>query len=230
MPPSNPNQQPTPDQSQNSTPSGVVSPNNSQQPQYSQQSTPNYDFIINPEQKPKPKLFEGTKLPVKIAIVGGAIIVLLIVFSILRSIIAGPSVGDKFLSVAQDQQQIISIVTAANEQQGLTNVNTNSAITTQLGITTDQSDTLTYMAKNGKKVDGKVLSATLNSNVTAQLEASAAAGTYNETYKTVMSQELNAYMNNMAQLYKQIDGKNGKALLDSNYKSAKLLLQQLEST
>lgn len=235
MPPNNPNQPFQPGQDPNMPPTpNVVVPPNAPQPQQNiqtpQQPAADYDFIVHPQERPKPKPFSNTKLPVKIAIIGGGILFLLIVFNIFRGIIAGPPIGEKFLSVAQDQQQILTIATVASDQQGLSTINSNSVITTKLGITTDQANTLEYMAKTGKKVKPEVLTKTLNSNLTAQLEASAAAGTFNETYKTVMTQQLNAYMNNMAQLYKQIDGKNGRALLDENYKAAKLLLQQLEAT
>ncbi len=237
MPPSDPNQQFTPNQDQNAAPNGVVSPTNrpqptSQQPSQlsPQQAMPDYDFIVQSTEKPKPKPFQNTAKPVKIAILAGGILVLLIMFNIVRGAISGPSVGEKFLSVAQDQQQIIVIATTASKQQGLSTVNANSSVTTQLGVATDQSATIEYMGKNGKEVKAKDLSLLLNSKVIAQLEASAAAGTYNETYKTVMSQELEAYMNHMSVLYKQTEGKNGRALLDSNYKSAKLLLQQLQAT
>ena len=234
MPPSNPDQQ-SPQQPQPVQPVAPPSqmPGSVSSPEQQPAPTPyanNYDFIVNPTEKPKKKPFQNTGLPVKIAILGGGIIVLLIVFNIFRGIISGPSIGEKFLTIAQDQQQIITVATAASQQQGLSTVNANSAITTQLGVSTDQADTIQYMANNGKKAKTKDLSLMLDSKLTAQLEASAQAGTYNETYKTVMTQQLNAYMNNMAQLYKQIDGKKGKALLDSNYKSAKLLLQQIEAS
>lgn len=245
MQPNNPYEQPAQEQPGQNPPypptTSSVAPNQSQMPQqpqpqsqFPQQAPPqaasDYEFIVHPDERPRPKPFENTKLPVKIAVIGGGVIVLLIIFNILRGVIAGPSVGEKFLSIAQDQQQIITIVTEASKQQGLSTVNANSAITTQLGLGTDQTLTLEYMAKNGKKTKGKDLSILLDGKLIEQLEASAAAGTYNETYKTVMAQQLEAYLNNMSQLYKQIDGQKGKALLDSNYKSAKLLLQQLQAT
>lgn len=190
----------------------------------------NYDFIMNPEERPKPNPFANTKMPIKIAIIGGGFIVLLIVFNILRGFIAGPPVGEKFLSIAQEQQQILTIVESANKQNGISTANANSAITTSLGIATDQTNTLEYMAKNGKaKVKPKDLNLLLDAKITEQLETSAAAGTFNQTYHDVLKNQLNSYMNHLSVLYKQIDGKNGKTLLDNNYMSAKLLLQQLDT-
>lgn len=199
-------------------------------PAQNPQTANNYEFIVHPDEKPKPKPFEGTKLPVKIAVVGGGIVVLLIIFNILRGVIAGPSVGEKFLTIAQDQQQIITIAAEASKEPNISTINANSAITTQLGVTTAQADTVEYMARNGKKTKDKDLSLLMNGKLLEQLETSSAAGTYNETYKTIMTQQLEAYMNNMSVLYQQIDGKNGRALLDANYKSAKLLLEQLQAT
>lgn len=237
MPPNDPNQQPAPQQDPYANPSGVVSPTSSpappQQPGMQQQfgqPASDYEFIVHPDAHPKPKPMQNASKPVRIAVIAGGVLVLIVLLNVIRGVIAGPGPGEKFLSVAQDQQQIIVIATEANKQQALSTINANSSVTTQLSITADQMATTEYMAKNGKSPKPKDLSLMLNGKIITQLEASAAAGTYNETYKTVMTQQLEAYMNNISTLYKQVDGKKGKALLDNNYKSAKLLLQQLQAT
>lgn len=202
-----------------------------QQPQ--QQPTPqpqNYDFIVNPQtEPPKQKFMANTSLPKKIIFFGGALIILFIVFSVAKSVLSGPSDVDKFVSVAQDQQQLISIATTVSQKTGLSTKSINSALTSQLGLSSDQSATLAYMANNGKKVKSKELNAGSSASINQQLTASVEAGTIDQTYQSVMLQELQSYLDNLQKVYKQTDGKKGHALLESNYKSGKLLVQQLQS-
>ena len=136
---------------------------------------------------------------------------------------------DKFLELAQDQQQIIIVAKTADEQPTLSSVNRNSAITTLSSTTTDQSATIEYMAKNGKKVKPKDLEKTVNPALTEQLTASVAAGTFDSTYKEVMATQLAAYSKNLKSVYEQTGGQNGRELLEKNYQNAQLLLQQLNT-
>jgi len=201
-----------------------MDPNNDQQP-----APQNYDFIVNPAQQPKQSRFQGTSMPIRVATILGGLIILFILFTIIKGFLSGPSTVDLFLGIAQDQQQILVIAEDAGKQQGLSTVNTNSMTTITPSISTDQAATLAYMSKNGKKVNPKDISLKLNPSTIEQLTASAAAGTYNQTYADVMSQELNAYSNHLQQVYKQVNGKNGRELLTKNYESVQLLSQQLKA-
>lgn len=198
-------------------------PPNESQPQ-------DYSFITNPSAPPPKQGFSlGDSLPKKLLIIGGGLLILIIVFMVLRGLFGGSSNMDQFLEIAQDQQQIIVVSKTANEQPSLSTANKNSAITTLSSTTTDQRATLEYMAKNGKKVKPKDLAKTVNPNLTAQLTASVAAGTFDATYKDVMSTQLAAYSKHLKAVYDQADGKNGRELLEENYKNAQLLLQQLNT-
>lgn len=188
-----------------------------------------YSFITDSTPQPKQSFSAGVSLPKKILIIVGGILFLLIIFMIVRSVFGGSSNMDKFLELAQDQQQIIVVAKTADEQPTLSAVNRNSAITTLSSTKSDQTATLSYMAKNGKKVKPKDLSETVNPKLTEQLTASVAAGTFDSTYKDVMTTQLEAYSKNLKTVYDQTNGQNGRALLEQNYQNAQLLLQQLNT-
>jgi hypothetical protein len=194
-----------------------------------EQQRPDFDFIVNPTPPPKRNLFTDASLPKRIAFIGGSLVILFVLFSIIKGVVSGPSDVDLYVSVAQEQQQIIHIASQASTQQGLSSSSLNSALTTAASITTDQSATLTYMQKNGKKVNVKTLAKGVSASIDEQFTASAAAGTYDQTYKSVMEQQLQAYARHLQQVYKQTGGAKGHALLTSNYKSAQLLEKQLQA-
>lgn len=197
-------------------------PPNQNQPQ-------DYSFITDPTPQPKQGLSVGPSLPKRIFIVVGGLLLLLIIFMIVKSLFGGNSNMDKFVELTQDQQQIIVVAKTADEQPTLSSVNRNSAITTLSSTTTDQLATIDYMAKNGKKIKTKDLAQTINPKLTEQLTASVAAGTFDSTYKDVMTTQLEAYSRNLKSVYQQTNGKNGKALLEQNYQNTQLLLQQLNT-
>ena len=193
------------------------------------QSQQNYDFIVNPTPTPKRNPFAEASLAKRVAVIGGGLIVLFILFSIVKGIVSGPSEAEQYLSIVQNQQQLIAISSAASKESGLSTKSINSALTAQSSLATDQSATLTYMATNGKKVKPKDLVAKNSASLNAQLAASVEAGTYDQTYQSVMTQQLQTYMQDMQKVYKQTNGKKGHALLDTNYRNANLLLKQLEN-
>lgn len=197
-------------------------PPDNQQPQ-------NYDFIVNPSTPPKPSFLADASIAKRIILVGGIIIVLFILFSIIKGFISGPSDADLYLPIVQDQQQIISIAADASKQTSLSTKSTNSVLTVQAGMTTDQAATLTYMRSNGRKVKPKELVAKNSTTITQQLTASTEAGTIDQTYQSVMLQQLQTYSQHLQRVYKQTNGKRGHALLDNNYKSAQLLTKQLQA-
>lgn len=148
---------------------------------------------------------------------------------VIKGLFGGSSNMDQFLEIAQDQQQIIIVAKTADEQPTLSTASKNSAITTLSSTKTDQQSTLEYLAKNGKKVEPKDLAKTVNPALTEQLTASVAAGTFDSTYKDVMSTQLAAYSKHLKAIYDQTEGKNGRALLQDNYQNAQLLIQQLNT-
>ena len=186
-----------------------------------------YDFIVNPDKPPKtPLLTGGSSLAVRVAVVSGGLLVLLIAFIVLKGIIAGSPKLDSMLTVAQDQQELIHLTTNTGQQQNLSTANQNLAATAQLSLNSAQDQLVNYMTKNGFKVKPKVLTQKVSTSIDTQLTNAATAGTYDQTFQDTIKSQLNTYTDDLKQAYGQISGKNGRALLSSDYNQAQLLLSQ----
>lgn len=203
------------------------------QPQSPEHVSPEqaFEFIINPEEPSKnSKLSMGDSLPKKIAFIGGGLLILLIIFVIGKNIFSSGGVSDSFVAIAQQQQQILVLTKDALDQQTLTTANKNFTATADTSISTSQAELFNYLGLNGKKVSPKEIQLGLDPSLPKELEAAAAATTYNETYKTIMKAELNKYSNLLKSTYQETTGQKGRALLSNDFDDAQLLLIQLEDT
>lgn len=193
-----------------------------------------YDFIMNGDQPQAnksriPGVPKNASLPQKLLIGLGALLALIIIFSVVRGIFGGSSDMTAYVGVAQDQQQLIHLLTPEKPDQLLTLSanNQNFVATASLTIASSQQKLINYLTKNGQKVDAKQLALGVNPQNDQQLTAAAAAGTYDTTFQEVMESELNQYINGLNSTYNQASGKNGRALLSDQYCQAVLLLKQL---
>lgn len=218
---------------------GTGQPDDQQQyGHYPQQPSPQpqqpYDFIMNPEQ-PKPgRGLPGlnSSLPVRIGIFAGGLLVLLIIFTVVRNLLAGPSVMPYFVSVAQQQQELIHLasnVTNAGQTQNISTGNQNFAATAQLSLSTSQAELVKYITTNGQKLENKQLGLKIDPKLDERLQTAAAAGTYNQTFKEIMQSEMNDYINSLKSAFQKTSGKNGRALLNNDYEQAQLLMNQLNT-
>jgi hypothetical protein len=190
-----------------------------------------FDFIINPETPVRKPLLPGfSSMALRAAAVSGGLLVFLILFVVIKGFITGSSPLPGFVSVVQDQQELLHLIASTDGQHDLTTANQNFVATAQLSLDSSQSDLISYLAKNGNKVDKKQVNLKISQTTDTQLANSTSAGTYNQTFKEVMKSKLNAYSQDLQQTYQQTKGEKGKALLSSQYDQAKLLLIQLEDT
>lgn len=202
------------------------------QPQAPQpvQQPPSYDFIMNAPQPSK----GGPKLPgsqssmlVRIAISFGVLILLFIAFSVVKTVLKSGSNTSNLLAVAQDQQEIIHLATAAIAEPSLTPDNLNLAATTKLSVTSSDAKLLSYMATEKLKFKPELLYIKVTTANDTALRTSAQASTYNETYKRIMQTQLEAYARDLTVAYNKTKGPAGRALLGNAYQQAKLLSNQL---
>jgi len=189
-----------------------------------------YDFILSPAEAPKQRRLPGGNSPLQRALlITGGIFALLIIFVVLKGLLGGGANLDGFVGVTQDQQELIHLVNGASQQQNLSADNQNFVATAQLGLGTSQQQLLQYLAKNHKKVSTKQLALKVTKSVDEQLTAAATAGTYNQTFKTVMSAKLAAYQSDLKRTYQTHSGKVGRSLLSDDFNQAKLLLTQIQN-
>jgi competence protein ComGC len=177
----------------------------------------------------------GSKLK-RILLVLAALLLLVIILSAVKSALFTNPNGPAFLSVVQDQQELLHLSNNALQQQqaaqgavSLSAASQNFASTTQVSITSAEKSLLTYMSQQHMKADPKKINLKVSSAVDAQLTAAANAGTYDQTYQQIMQSEMATYQNDLGHAYNLTKGPNGRQLLSNEYKYAKLLLQQLSS-
>lgn len=190
-----------------------------------------YAFILSPEQPKSSKFNFNASLPIKILAGLGILLVVLIVGSILKNAVLGSGgIPDGFVTVAQDQQAMIAVLSNEDNQTNLQNSTKAFAITAQMSLSSSQSELINYMQLNKKKVPPKVLALKVNPATTKQLEASIAASTYDQTFRQIMKSKLTQYKQQLKATYLESTGQKGRAILDDSYNQAELLLTQLDAT
>ena len=201
------------------------------------QQGPNYNFIMEPPKPERRSLLPTNSGPaIRIALILGGVLVVFVIFAVIKSLLFS-SGGNKqaLITVAQDQQAIIHIVTnATTGTQGqqpavLSASNQSFAITTQLKINSAQTQLLTYLKANHVKASTKVLGLKVDAATDQQLSAAAANSTYDSTFQQVMQAKLNDYQSALDAAYKQTSGPNGRKLIKQEFQGAQLLLTQLNS-
>lgn len=160
----------------------------------------------------------------------GGLLALIIVFAIFKSLISGGGNAAELLTVVQDQQEITHIAADAQTQQILSTTNKYFTNTAALGVASDQTSTISYMAKNNIKVKDKQLGLKISAATDTQLSNAAAASSYDSVYKSIMQARLTSYQKDLKAAYAKTPGTNGRKLLNDNYDHAKLLLEQLDAS
>lgn len=196
-----------------------------------------YGFIMEPPPPPKRGLSllpSDPSMPIRIGIVAGGVLILLILFIIMKGLLSGGGNSASFVSIAQDQQEIIHIAnltanSQTNQQAVLSSDNQNFAVTAQTSLTSAQSQILAYLKQHGKKVKPKTLDLKVDAATDQRLTSAAANSTYDSTFKEIMKTQLTDYQAALKQAYKQTPDATGRKIINDNYKASELLLIQLNS-
>jgi hypothetical protein len=174
----------------------------------------------------------GKSLRTRIAILGGGLVALLIILNVLKGLLSTSFPLTPFLSVLQDQQELIHLSTEADQTQtgqaALPATYQGFLATTQLTVTSVQTQLLTYLTNNHQKISPKQLNLKVSTTIDSQLTSAAASGDYTSTFQQIMTSQLNSYTADVRAAYNQTSGKKGHAQLRSEYSQAKLLIKQLD--
>lgn len=224
-----PTNSPPPPAQPTATPGSQVVPSQPGQPQPGANDP--YMFITDPTAiQPRQFSLPGSGSRLTQVVYGlGALVLLIIIISIAKSVLSGPPKLAPFVPVAQDQQQMIHLLVATQKQPNLSDSANNFIATAQLSLTSNQADLFRYLSKNNYKVSDKQLALSLNPNLDQQLTTAAANANYEQTLNSIMAAQLNRYLSDLKHAYTTTSGKNGRTLLNSDYDQAKLLLTQLQS-
>jgi hypothetical protein len=192
-----------------------------------------YDFITN-SQTPKSTpslLLSGKPLILRIAVFGGGLIVLLILASIIKGLLV-PGFNDKpFLSVLQDQQELIHLtgdaLGAENGNANLSLADQNFIANAQLTLTSAQTQLTNYLTLNKQIVTPREQNLKVSTSLDNQLVTALSAGNYPATFQGIMSNQLAAYTSDMRQAYAETSGVRGHNQLRMDISQNALLIMQL---
>jgi len=186
--------------------------------------TAHYDFILNPAKPPKAP--GSGSIGKRLAVVAGVGVVLLIAIILVGSLLGGKSGGiTGIITVAQEQTEVMRV---AGQAAGHTNTPRvrNLVTNTTLTLTSSQQQLLAYLKQNHQKVDDKVLALKHSTQTDSSLSNAVATNTFDPVFVGILQNDLANYAQAVRTAYKASPGPKGKALLQKEYDSAQLLIQQ----
>ncbi len=210
-----------------------MSPEQSPAPPPIQPGQSPYDFLLNPASVPKSKLVSKVPLPRdpflrRVVIVLGGGIGLIIVIALLAGVIFSGGSGSSLTTLAQEQNELIRIATAA-ANQATVQTTKNLAVNTQTILTTNQQQLLAYAKKHGQSIGTKQLGLTKSSATDTQLANALAASNYDTVFIQITQAQLTTYSKLLKQTFSSTSNATGKQLLRADYAAAGALTTQAGS-
>lgn len=192
----------------------------------------NYDFITNPAPVPKRSVVNGSSTLARVVVVLVGLLVLIILFVGAKNILSADGGSSVALAKVANRQQTIIIRTteALDGTQALSSNSAAVVVTTQVSLTSAQSQLLAYLKTQNQKVTKNQLIDPGASAITAQLTAATTAGTYDATLQQVLKNLLLDYQSTLKQAYEKTSSARGRELLQKDYDGATLLLKQFTVT
>jgi hypothetical protein len=185
-----------------------------------------YDFIVNPNAvKARTGFGGGGSFIKRIVLLAVGVVALFVIGGILISSLAPKGSVPGLISIAERQQEIIRVSTAAT-QLATTQDGQNLVNNVEVSVTTSQQRLLAYLAAHGVKVGTGTLGSDYSSQTNATLANAAAANDYDLAVAQNLSLQLQAYKALLQSTFKLASNKQTQLLLQSDYNGANLLLKQ----
>jgi hypothetical protein len=204
-----------------------------QQPQNSLQPPSNnpYEFIFSPQQAPKKRSFNpANNFGMLLGIILGGAVLLMIILAIVASMLGGSKTKvEDLVAVAQMQNELIRI-SDQGSSDAVQQSTRNLAVTAEYTMNSQQVQTTTYLAKNGREVDEKELALKQNARTDQQFSTAKTTSTFDLVYAQVMQNELTVYANNLKQLFTTSQSKEQKQMLSAYYEQTQMLISQIPYT
>jgi len=191
------------------------------------QSNP-YDFILNgPPKKKRTIVPKGNSKKQRLIImIGGGLALLTLLIIIFSLIFGGGGGGLANLEKTVKEQQEIMRVAQLGEKGARSTETQTFAISTKLTVSSSQSNILAYLADKGSEVKGKDLSENLDSKTDTKLKTATDNGEFDTVFTALLTAQLEAYKQNLAEYYDATSSKNQRQLLQEAYNQADGLLKK----
>jgi hypothetical protein len=185
-----------------------------------------YEFIVSPNtSKHRGSLFGGNSFLKQIVLLVGGSAVLMIIIAVAVSLLAPKGSTGNLTAIAERQQEIIRVATAASSQVASQDTK-NFVASTELAVTSSQSQVLAYLSVHGGKPSDKQLALDQDAQTDTQLTNAQATNTYDSAAKQILTTQLNTYAGLLQTAYKQTSSAQVKQLLQQSYSAAALLVEQ----
>lgn len=186
-----------------------------------------YEFITSEQPKTHhlPIKVNNNSLKGRLLLVGGGIVILIIVLIVLFGVILKPSTkgADSLYQVVATQQDIIGLTdlgrTSVKDQQLLFSTATISAVVNSHLFATNSTISTSGIGKNSSNK----IKLLRDSQYKTALDAAKVSGTYDDTYKTLLSNRLDVYRSYLQTAYANVSSQTVKAQLSDEYNQANQL-------
>jgi hypothetical protein len=158
---------------------------------------------------------------------GGAAVVLILVGVVLSALAPKGSTAG-LTAIAQRQQEIIRIADAAAHKATSQDV-LNFVTNTDLGVSTNQRQVITYLSAHGTKLKPLVLNLDKDTQTDTVLTNAASINTYDAAVVQNLRGQLQAYEILLQNTAKQSSNRQTRALLQQCFTAADKLLQQAKA-
>ncbi len=188
-----------------------------------------YDFIINPNSAPpKRDNLLGDKFIRNVALAFAGLAVLVIGAAVALSALTPKGSVPGMTSIAERQQELIRVATAATQQAGSSDAK-NFVTNVEIDITSDQQQVLGYLSAHGAKLGSKTLGIDQNAQTDTQLANAATANNYDPTVAQALASELQTYEGLLKTTYGQTSNPDAEKLLKTTFNNADILLVQAQA-
>jgi hypothetical protein len=195
----------------------------------SQQGHNPYDFIVNPQQPSKRRLFkfggDQSSLLMRIAIAAGGGVVLLFLIFMVWGMLFGSKVN--IAGIAELTQIQTELVRLSHEADSSGDQAVRNAAANTLAIAESHRQLwLTFLLDNGRKMADKELRLKASAATDTRLKTAAQTGTFDTEYAEVMRSQLTAYANDIRAAHDKASSDAERNSLAEQFEDIKLLLKQ----
>jgi len=185
-----------------------------------------YDFIVNPNTSGvKLGFMNGGGFLKRIMLLVAGLVVVCIVIAIALSALTPKSSTPGIVSIAERQQEIIRVSTAAAQLTSSQDAQ-NFVANVQVSMTSSQQKVLAYLTAHGKKLSTSDLAIDHSSQTDTTLANAATANNYDSAVAQNLDEQLQTYESLLQTTYKQTTSPPVRAMLQADFNGAALLLKQ----
>ena len=186
-----------------------------------------YDFIVNYGNRQPGGFFgTGTSMKTRIIVVAtGGLLLILIAWIFFALLTNTGSVNSGQLITLVQQQAELARISKQPATQATGQTAQNLAATTELSLISQETSLLQFLQAHGTNPSAEVIAAKRSSSTDSTLLSAQTSGTYDQTYTSLATSQLQTYAQTLKQAYAGAQSQTERTLLNNAYDDAQLLLK-----